>query len=117
MADPEAVPAGRYGKQAMVALGVWDTVSDRIASAENVRVALALASRAEVPFGVVYATDARADPAVRVVGTFPEGSHAPIRYPLARLKASTNPEAEPFRLFLLSPEGKAIFREFGFEVT
>ena len=114
MADPDAVPAGRYGKQALVSLGVWDTVSDRIASAENVRVALALVSREEAPLGIVYATDARAEPGVRIVGEFPERSHAPIRYPLARLTASTNSEAEAFRQFLLSPACKRLFRDLGF---
>lgn len=117
MADPDSVPAGRYGKQAMVSLGVWDSVKNRIASADNVRVALALVSRGEAPLGVVYATDAMADPGVRVVGRFPDDSHAPIRYPLARLKVSANPDAEAFRRFLVSDEGKAVFRRFGFGVT
>lgn len=114
MADPEAVPAGRYGKEALVSLGVWDAVSGRIASAENVRVALALVSRGEAPLGVVYATDAKAEKGVRVVGTFPESSHKPIVYPLARLKASRSPDAEHFRQFLLSDAGKAVFRRYGF---
>ncbi|MDD3799548.1 MAG: molybdate ABC transporter substrate-binding protein [Novosphingobium sp.] len=116
MANPDAVPAGRYGKQALVSLGVWDSVADRIASAENVRVALALVSRGEAPLGIVYATDAKAEPGVEVAGTFPAGSHVPISYPLARLKTSQNPDAEAFRVFLLSPEGKDIFRGFGFGV-
>ncbi|OCC22383.1 molybdate ABC transporter substrate-binding protein [Croceicoccus estronivorus] len=116
MADPDAVPAGRYGKQALVSLGVWEAVSGRIASAENVRVALALVSRGEAPLGIVYATDAMAEPGVRVIGTFPENSHTPIRYPLALLKTSDNSNAKAFRLFLLSSEGRAIFQSFGFSV-
>lgn len=114
MADPDAVPAGRYGKQALERFGVWDQVAGQVARAENVRAALALVARGAAPLGVVYATDARAEPAVRVVGVFPAGSHPPIVYPLARLAASTNPDAEAFRRFLLGREAKAIFRRFGF---
>ena len=114
MADPDAVPAGVYGKQALTRLGVWPQVAGRIASAENVRAALALVARGEAPFGIVYATDALADPRVRVVGRFPAASHAPIVYPVAVLNTSQTIEAERFRRFLLSPAGKAIFRRFGF---
>ncbi len=114
MADPDAVPAGRYGKQALTRLGVWRAVEGSVARAENVRAALALVARGAAPLGVVYLTDARAEPAVRVVGVFPAGAHTPITYPLARLAASTNTDAEGFRRFLLSGAGKAIFRRFGF---
>lgn len=114
MADPDAVPAGQYGRQALANLGVWPSVEGRIARAENVRVALAFVSRGEAPLGIVYATDARAEPGVRVAGTFPKGSHTPISYPLAVLKNSKNSDTEGFRRFLLSAEGKAIFRRFGF---
>lgn len=114
MADPDSVPAGRYGKQALQHFGVWDQVAPQVARAENVRAALALVARGAAPLGIVYATDALAEPKVRMVGVFPAGSHAPIVYPLARLKASTHRDAEPFRRFLLSGEGKAIFRRYGF---
>lgn len=114
MADPESVPAGRYGKQALEGFGVWPQVSSQVARAENVRAALALVARGAVPLGVVYATDARAEPAVRVVGVFPAGSHPPIVYPIARLAKSAHPDAEAFRRFLISRDGKAIFRRFGF---
>jgi molybdate transport system substrate-binding protein len=114
MADPDAVPAGRYGRQALQHMGVWDQVSGQIARAENVRAALGLVAHGAAPLGIVYATDALAEPAVRMVGVFPPGSHSPITYPVARLKAATNPDAEAFRRFLLSDEGKAIFRKFGF---
>lgn len=116
MADPASVPAGRYGKAAFEKLGVWNQVSPRVVRAENVRAALALVERGAARYGVVYATDARASKLVRVVGTFPPASHPPIRYPIARLKCSTSPEAEGFRRFLLSREGKAIFARFGFLV-
>jgi len=114
MADPDAVPAGKYGKQALTRLGVWASVAPRVARAENVRAALAFVARGEAPLGIVYATDARAERGVRVVGHFPVGSHAPISYPVALLAGSTNPEAEGFRRYLLSAQGKALFRRFGF---
>jgi len=114
MADPDAVPAGKYGKEALTALGVWPQVRGRLARAENVRAALLLVSRGEAPLGVVYATDALADRGVRVVGRFPRGSHAPITYPVAVLKAAAHPDAEGFRRFLIGREGRAIFTRFGF---
>lgn len=114
MADPDSVPAGKYGKAALTALGAWPSVANKIARAENVRAALALVERGEAPLGIVYATDARASNKVIVVGTFPAASHPPIRYPIARLARSTNPEAEGFRRFLLSTRGKAVFARFGF---
>lgn len=114
MADPAAVPAGKYGEAALRKLGVWPSVAAKIASAENVRAAMALVERGAAPLGIVYATDARASARVRIVGTFPAGSHPPIRYPIARLTASTSPDAEGFRRFLLSREGKAIFARHGF---
>jgi molybdate transport system substrate-binding protein len=114
MADPAAVPGGKYARQALTRLGVWPSVQGKVAAAENVRAALMLVSRGEAPLGIVYATDARAARGLRVVGTFPAASHAPISYPLAALAHSRNPEAEGFRRFLVSPEGTAVFRRFGF---
>lgn len=114
MADPDSVPAGKYGKAALTTLGVWPQVAAKVARADNVRSALALVERGEVPLGIVYATDARASAAVAIVGTFPASSHAPIRYPIARIKGSSNRDAEGFRRFLLSPAGKAILARYGF---
>jgi molybdate transport system substrate-binding protein len=114
MADPDGVPAGKYGRQALMRLGVWQSVSTRIARAQNVRAALVLVGRGEAPLGIVYATDARAAPDVRIVGTFPPDSHAPISYPVAMLARSTSRDAEGFRRYLISAEGKAVFRRFGF---
>lgn len=116
LADPDAVPAGKYARAALSNLGVWGAVSPRVARAENVRAALALVERGEAPFGVVYATDARASSRVRVVGVFPANSHPPITYPVALLARSTSREAEGFRRFLISREGKAIFARRGFGV-
>lgn len=116
MADPQAVPAGKYGKAALSNLGVWGAVQPRVVGAENVRAAMALVERGEAPFGVVYATDARASRGVKVVGTFPANSHPPITYPVALLKTSTAKDAEAFRRFLVSREGKAVFARRGFLV-
>lgn len=114
MADPDSVPAGKYGKAALTALGVWPQVQGRIARGDNVRAALLLVKRGEAPLGIVYATDARASKGVAVVGAFPPSSHAPIRYPLARLTASRHKDAEAFRRFLLSQTGRAILTRYGF---
>jgi len=114
MADPDAVPAGKYGKAALTSLGVWAGVAPRVARAENVRAALALVERGEAPLGIVYATDARASKKVRILGVFPAASHPPITYPLAVLKSATSPDAEGFRQFLISRPGKAIFARYGF---
>ena len=115
MANPDGVPAGRYGKQALEKLKVWDSVKDKVVPAENVRVALALVARKETALGIVFATDARAEPGVRVVGTFPADSHTPISSPLALLKTSKNPSAEELREFLLSDEAMTVFRKYGFK--
>ncbi|WP_420142374.1 molybdate ABC transporter substrate-binding protein [Sphingomonas sp.] len=114
MGETHSVPAGTYGRAALVRLGIWPAVAPRVVGAENVRAALALVERGEAPYGIVYATDALASRRVRVVGTFPASSHVPIVYPIALLRTSVSADAEPFRRFLLSPAGKAIFRRFGF---
>lgn len=115
MADPTAVPAGKYGEAALRTLGAWDAVSGRIVRAENVRAALALVDRGAAPYGIVYATDARAATAVRIAGVFPAASHPAIVYPVARLTDGPAPrEAEAFRRFLLSRAGQAILARRGF---
>ncbi|WP_426263406.1 molybdate ABC transporter substrate-binding protein [Sphingomonas sp. PWP1-2] len=114
MAD-SAVPAGKYGQQALTALGVWSAVAPKVARGDTVRSALALVERGAAPYGIVYATDAYASKRVRIVGVFPAASHPPITYPVAVLKAAPSPAAaEGFRRFLVSSAGKAIFRRYGF---
>jgi len=115
MGEVNSVPAGKYGKEALTKLGVWDAVASHVAGADNVRSALALVERGEAPYGIVYATDAYASKGVKIVGTFPETSHAPITYPIALLTASTGADAEAFRRFLISAAGKAIFKHYGFQ--
>ncbi len=114
MADPDSVPAGKYGKAALTSLGVWPQVQTKVARGDSVRAALAFVERGEAPYGIVYETDAKASKAVRVVGVFPENTHPPITYPIARLTTSTSNEAEGFRLFLISATGRALFQSYGF---
>jgi molybdate transport system substrate-binding protein len=114
MADPNAVPAGKYGKEALQKLGVWDGVKDKVASAENVRGALLFVDRGETPYGIVYATDAAADTKVTIVGTFPEDSHKPIIYPIALTTASKDPEGRKFLAFLISAAARPAFEKQGF---
>ena len=114
MANPEAVPAGKYGKAALESLGVWQSVVAKIAPAENVRAALALVSRGEAPFGIVYRTDAIADKNVRIVGEFPDNSHSPIIYPAALVAVGKHAQAQAFLDYLDSARARAIFAKYGF---
>lgn len=111
MAGPE-VPAGRYGQAALTALGVWDSVKDKTARGENVRATLQFVARGEAPLGVVYDTDVRSEPSVRIVGLFPDTSHPKIVYPGAAV--SKNPAAVPFLIWLHGAKGAAVFRKYGF---
>lgn len=119
MANPDAVPAGKYGKAALQKMGVWDRVSRQVARADNVRAALVLVSRGEAPLGIVYRTDAMADRKVTIVDTFPADSHAPIVYPVALTQAanrSGNPAtAERFLEFLQGAKAQAVWRQYGFQ--
>jgi molybdate transport system substrate-binding protein len=116
MAEPSAVPAGKYGKAALEALGVWSSVAGKIAPAQDVRATLLLVSRGEAPLGIVYQTDAAADKGVKIVGAFPESTHPPIIYPIAVITASTNPGAAAYVGFLKSPAARPAFEKQGFVV-
>ena len=116
MGEPDSVPAGMYGKAALKALGAWNGVERRVASAENVRAALALVARGEAPLGIVYRTDALAEKRVRIVDTFPAASHPPIVYPVVILKRSSTPIANAFAGYLSTPDARAIFERYGFRV-
>ncbi|HEY2177422.1 MAG TPA: molybdate ABC transporter substrate-binding protein [Caulobacteraceae bacterium] len=110
------VPAGRYGRASLAKLGVWDEVKDHLAPAENVRAALAFVARGETPLGIVYDTDAKVEPKVRIVGLFPDRSHPPIVYPGAVVAASRHPAARAFLDGLKGAEEAAVFRKAGFTV-
>ena len=116
MANVDSVPAGRYGKAALIYLGVWEKVAPRVSQADNVRAALAFVAKGEAPLGIVYGTDAKAEPEVRVIGTFPEESHPKILYPVALL-ARAKPEARDFLQFLVSPEAALAFESQGFSMA
>ncbi len=112
VADPVSVPAGKYARQALTSLKAWDGVAGRLASAESVRAALAYVARDETPLGVVYATDAMAEPRVRVVATFPATSHSPILYPAALVR--DGPAARSVLAYLAGGEARSVFRSQGF---
>lgn len=116
MALVDSVPAGQYGKEALTALGVWDAVAPSVAQADNVRAALALVATGEAPYGIVYATDAAAEPKVHVVGTFPADSHDPVVYPVALLKNADDEADRAFLDALSTPEASAAFAAQGFTV-
>lgn len=111
------VPAGTYGKAALEKLGLFDRVKDRLAQAESVRAALTLVARGEAPLGIVYATDAAADPKVKVLATFPADSYPAIVYPVAILKDSINPAAKDFLAYLEGAAAAAAFTKAGFSVA
>jgi molybdate transport system substrate-binding protein len=114
IANPASVPAGKYGKAALEALGVWTSVEGRLAPAPDVRAALELVRRREAPLGIVYQTDAVGEQGVDIVGTFPASSHPPITYPLAVTAASTNPAAKSYIAFLQSDAIKPVLSLQGF---
>ena len=116
MANVDSVPAGKYGKAALEKLEVWPSVSSKVAQAENVRAALLLVSRGEAPAGIVYQTDAAADPSVKIIGTFPENTHAPIIYPIALTGSANHPDAAAFLAYVKSSKAKPLFEAQGFTV-
>lgn len=116
MGDPDHVPAGIYGKQALESLGVWNSIARKLARAKDVRAALALVEKGETPLGVVYATDAVMSSKVRIVGFFPEDSHPPITYPVIVVSGRKTALTDAFLSFLKSPEVKVVFEEYGFTV-
>jgi molybdate transport system substrate-binding protein len=116
MADVKAVPAGKYGKAALETLGIWPSIEGKVAMAENARAALKLVSTGEAPLGIVYATDAKAEAGVRVLGTFPAASHTGIVYPVGLVAASTNPDAAEFITYVQGAKAQAIFKAHGFAV-
>jgi molybdate transport system substrate-binding protein len=113
MGDPETVPAGRYAREALQKLGVWSLVSRRNIPADNVRTALNFVARGEAPLGVVYATDARLEPRVKVIASFPTDSHSAITYPAAVVTAA-GPQADLFLHFVGGPVASSLLQRAGF---
>jgi molybdate transport system substrate-binding protein len=116
MADPAHVPAGRYGRQSLEWLGWWPSAEGRVVTAPDVRAALRLVELKEADAGIVYSTDAKSSTKVKVIATFPEESHEPIRYPVA-LTTHASPRAVEFLEFLRSPEAISVFQGAGFAVV
>jgi len=116
MGNVDSVPAGKYGKAALEKLGAWNGVKNQVAQSDNVRAALLLVSRGEAPLGIVYATDANAEPNVKIVGIFPEDSHPPIIYPAALTKDTKAADARPFLDHLKSARARPAFEKQGFTV-
>lgn len=111
--DPDSVPVGKYAQAALKSLGAWEQVEPRLIRAENVRSALAFVARGEAALGIVYATDARAESKVRILDTFPEDSHPPIRYPIAAT-ATSGAEGIRFVDFVASAKARPLFVKYGF---
>jgi molybdate transport system substrate-binding protein len=113
--DVRAVPVGRYAKAALEKLGAWAKAEPKMAMAENVRAALVLVARGEAPLGIVYETDAKVEPNVKIVGRFPADSHPPIVYPFATT-VTAQPQAERYLGFLRSTAARNVFERYGFTV-
>lgn len=116
VADPAGVPAGRYAKEALTSLNVWAVLESRLAPAENVRSTLQLVARREAPLGIVYRTDALAEPRVTQVAVFPPSAHTPIVYPAAVVRGAA-PVARRLIAFLRGEQARTIFTKHGFGVT
>jgi len=114
--DPAHVPVGIYAEQALRKLGLWDSISPRLARTDDVRSGLLLVERGEAPAGIVYATDTPVSKGVMVAGTFPDSSHDPITYPFAVTTAGDTPEAHALLAFLTGPDARAVFVRRGFKV-
>jgi molybdate transport system substrate-binding protein len=114
VADVKAVPAGIYARAALESLGGWEAAEPKLAMAENVRATLAFVARGETQIGIVYETDAKVEPAVKIIGVFPDGSHPPVTYPVAATAASSNAEVAGYLSFLRTLAAKAIFEKYGF---
>ena len=111
--DVQAVPVGKYAKAALEKLGAWQAAEPKFAMADNVRAALTLVARGEAVLGIVYSTDARVEPGVKIVGTFPADSHPAIVYPVAAT-LTAKPEAAGYLDYLRSSVAKATFEKYGF---
>lgn len=112
--DPDHVPAGLYAKEALINIGIWQEVQKSLARQPNVTSAVAMVESNEVPYGIVYASDAYKNPKLQVVALFPENTHSQISYQIALIKDHMTAQAKQFYGFLLSKKGQAIFEEYGF---
>lgn len=114
LANPDAVPIGKYARAALTKLGVWGDIERTVTRSDNVRASLVLVARGEAPFGIVYATDAKAEPKVRIVDTFAAGLHPPVVYPAAIVAGRQNPASQALLEHLSGAEARAVWTRFGF---
>lgn len=115
MGNPDSVPAGKYGKEALEMLGAWAGVESSVVRAENVRSALRFVEAGEAAAGIVYGTDAKAaGDKVAIAGTFPADSHTSITYPVAIIAGKEAGGAKAFAEFLSSPKAVETFQAAGF---
>ena len=115
--EVNTVPVGKYARASLDKLGLWSLVEPHLAMSDNVRSALAFVARGEAALGIVYATDAAAEPGVKIVARFPDASHAPILYPVAVTAGSHNAAAAKFEDFLKSDAAWPIFARQGFRAV
>src|SRR4029077_14250430 len=114
VADVKAVPAGLYAKAALEKLGTWAAAEPKLAQAENVRATLAFVARGETPVGIVYETDAKIEPKVKIIGAFPDAEYPPVTYPVAATSSTRKPAVAQYLNFLRSAAAKAAFERYGF---
>ena len=112
--DVKSVPVGKYAKAALEKLGAWQAAEPKFAMAESVRAALTLVARGEANLGIVYSTDAKVEPGVKIVGTFPADSHPAIIYPVAAT-TTAKPETNDYLAFLKTSAAKTILEKYGFK--
>ena len=116
LANPDAVPAGKYARAALARLGVWGEVEKSLTRSENVRASLVLVARGETPLGIVYATDVKAEPKVRVVDTFAANLHPPVVYPAAIVTGKVNPATQALLNYLSNAEARTVWGKYGFGI-
>ena len=117
LANPDTVPAGKYARAALTKLGVWAEVEKSLTRSENVRASLVLVARGEAPLGIVYATDAKAEPKVRLVDAFAANLHLPVVYPAAVIAGRPNTASQALMDYLADAPASAVWRRYGFGVT
>ena len=115
LAEPNSVPAGKYAKAALIHVGAWDSIRERVVAGDNVRAALNFVSRGEAALGIVYRSDTVDEPSIRVLGNFPETSHPPIRYPIAIVSGHDGVAVRQLLSLLRGEASAVLFRQHGFD--
>jgi len=115
VADGGLAPAGRYARESLASLGLWDTIEPKLVIGPDVRATLAYVESGSSDAALVYRTDAEASDKVEIMDIVPGDSYSPVIYPAVVLGASSHQsEAHVFLRFLVSSEAREIFRRFGF---